>query len=161
MRSKKIGNKTASSIYNQYNQYRTLEFTMNQLHIKGTSYSYGMDLSESKTVTRKIVFENTSTYEQYEYNLGSITNGLYAVGTTLGDNLDKTRAWFDQTIDISNLPKGNYAIYITNEANISDYGELNELLLRDVSKITATINQKNYSFAVNKEKRYRIELNVK
>ena len=52
---------------------------------------------------------------------------------------DKTRAWFDKTIDISNIKEGNYAIYITNKSNLEDYGELNELLLRDLSYIKATI----------------------
>ena len=65
------------------------------------------------------------------------------------------------TIDISNIKAGTYAIYITNKSNIEDYGELNELLLRDLSSIKATINGKTYSFTVNKEQRYRIELNVK
>ncbi len=160
VRSKAIGEKTALSKYNQYNQYRALEFVNNQLHIKGTAYSYGMNLAESASVTRKIVFENTKTYEKYEFDLGSITNGMYEVGTTLGDNLDKTRAWFDANIDISKLSKGNYAIYIYNQANIKDYGELNELLQRNVSKVTTTIQGKKYSFEVDKSQRYRLELNV-
>ena len=161
IRSEKIGDKTANSTYNIYNQYRTLEFTNNKLHLKGTSYSYGMNLGLNSNVERKIVFENTSTYTKYSYNLGSITNGLYTVGGTLGDKLDKTKAWFDNTIDISNIPKGNYAVYITNKANISDYGELNEILGRDLSNVKLTINSKNYTFSINKDKRYRIELNVK
>lgn len=160
IRSKKIGDKTAQSTYNQYNQYRTFEFANNKLHLKGTSYSYGMNLAANATIDRKIIFENTTTHEQYVYNLGSITNGLYEVGTTLGDKLNKTRAWFDASIDISNIPKGNYAIYISNKANISDYGELNELLQRDLSKVKIKLNNKNYSFKVNKDLRYRIELNV-
>ena len=160
IRTNLIGEKTASSKYNQYNQYRTLEWKDNKLHIKGTAYSYGMDLSENSSVTRKLILENTSTYEQYSYDLGSITNGLYEVGTTLGDNLSKTRAWFDANLDLSNVPKGKYVIYISNSANIKDYGELNEVLLRDVSKIKATINQKEYQFLVNKNQRYRIELNI-
>ena len=161
IRSEKIGNKNATSYYNQYNQYRKLEFTNNKLHIMGNSYSYGMDLSKSKEVERKIVFENTTTFEKYTYDLGYIDNGLYTVGSTLNDNFDKTRAWFDKTIDISNIKAGNYAIYITNKSNIEDYGELNELLLRDLSGIKTTINGKEYSFSTNKDKRYRIELNVK
>ena len=120
-----------------------------------------MNLGSNAQVERKIVFENTSTYTKYSYNLGSITNGLYTVGGTLGDKLDKTKAWFDNTIDISNIPKGNYAVYITNKANISDYGELNEILGRDLSNVKLTINNKNYTFSINKDNRYRIELNVK
>ena len=161
VRTNKVGNKNATSYYNQYNQHRKLEFTNNKLRIMGNSYSYGMDLSKSKDVERKIIFENTKTFEKYTYDLGYIDNGMYAVGNTLNDNFDKTRAWFDKTIDISNIKEGNYAIYITNKSNIEDYGELNELLLRDLSSIKATINGKTYSFSVNNSQRYRIELNVK
>ena len=161
VRTDKIGNKNATSYYNQYNQHRKLEFTNNKLRIMGNSYSYGMDLSTSKNIERKIIFENTKTFEKYSYDLGYIDNGMYPVGNTLNDNLDKTRAWFDKTIDISNIKSGTYAIYITNKSNIEDYGELNELLLRDLSTIKTTINDKEYSFSVNKTKRYRIELTVK
>ena len=161
IRTKKIGDKTASSMYNQYNQYRQLEFIDSKLHIMGNSYSYGMDLSLTTNVERKIIFENQETYDNYEYDLGSITNGLYSVGKTLGDNLDKTKAWFDSTIDISNLPKGTYTIYISNKSNISDYSELSEKLLRDLSDVKETINNKEYSFTINKKQRYRIEMNIK
>ncbi len=160
IRSEKIGTKTASSVYNMYNQYRKLEFTNNKLHLKGTSYSYGMNLALNANVNRKIIFENTDNYKKYIYDLGSITNGLYKVGANLGDNLDKDRAWFDNEIDISNIPVGNYAIYISNTSNISDYGELNEILGRDLSDVIVKINNKTYSFEVNTDNRYRIELNV-
>ena len=120
-----------------------------------------MNLSASSNVDRKIVFENTSTYNKYSYDLSSITNGLYSVGATLGDNLDKARAWFDNSIDISNIEVGDYAIYISNVSNISDYGELNEILGRDISNIKSTINNKEYSFSINRDNRYRIELHVK
>lgn len=160
VRSEKISEKTATSTYNQYNQYRALEFIDKKLHLKGTSYSYGMNLASSSKVERTLIFENVSNYKKYKYDLGSITNGMYKVGATLNDNLDKTRAWFDSNIDISNIPKGKYAIYISNKANISDFGELNELLQRDVSNEKLQINNKEYSFTVNKDKRYRIELNV-
>ena len=161
IRSEAIATKTANSSYNIYNQYRKLEFMNNKLHIKGTSYSYGMDLSINSKVERKIIFENISTYKKYSYDLGSITAGLYTVGATLDDNLSKDRAWFDSNIDISNIPKGNYAIYISNVSNISDYGELTEILERDLSNVKLEINDKSYTFNVNKNNRYRIELAVK
>ena len=161
VRSEAIATKTANSSYNIYNQYRKLEFMNNKLHIKGTSYSYGMDLSINSKVERKIIFENTNTYKKYSYDLGSITAGLYTVGATLDDNLSKDRAWFDSNIDISNIPKGNYAIYISNVSNISDYGELTEILERDLSNVKLELNDKTYTFNVNKNNRYRIELAVK
>ena len=160
VRTNKIGSKSANSVYNQFNQYRTFKFENNKLHIKGTSYSIGMNLADKQNVQRKIIFENTSSYARYEFDLGSITNGMYQVGTTLNDGLSKTRAWFDSYIDISSIPKGNYAIYIVTVSNISDYGELTELLFRPLDDVVLQSNNKKYSFKVNDKLRYRIEMNV-
>ncbi len=161
VRSEKLGDKTAKSTYNIYNQYRILEFTNNKLHIKGTSYSYGMDLSKNSNVERKIIFENTTTYQKYTYDLGSTDQGLYQAGTTLGDNKSKDKAWFDANIDITNIPIGKYVIYVSTTSNISDYGEFTEALGRDVSKVKMIANNKTYSFSLAKDKRYRLELEVK
>ena len=160
IRKENIGEKTATSTYNQYNQYRIFNFENNKLRIMGTSYSLGMNLAKDVKVERKIVFENTKTYKKYTYDASSITNGLYKVGTTLNDNLDKTRAWFDTSMDLSNLERGVYAIYITTSSNISDYGELTELLFRSLDDVKLTTNGKSYSFRINKDLRYRIELIV-
>ena len=160
VRDTKLAEKTTNSVYNEYNQYRTLEFKDENLHIMGTSYSIGMDLNTSATVERKIIFEETTTFEKYEYDLGSISSGLYEVGTTLGDSLSKDRAWFDATIDITNIPKGEYAIYISTVANVKDYSELNELLFRSLDSVVLETNDLKYSFRINQDLRYRIELIV-
>lgn len=160
IRTEKIASKTADSVYNQYNQYRTFAFEDNKLHIKGTSYSLGMDLALTAKVERQIIFENTTTFKKYTYDLDSITDGLYQVGATLEDGYDKTRAWFDKKIDISNIPKGNYAIYLATKSNISDFGELTELLLRSLDDVVLEKNHRTYSFKVREDLRYRVELNV-
>lgn len=160
IRSEEIADKTATSTFNQYNQFRTFKFENNKLRIMGTSYSIGMDLSKDAKVERKIIFENIKTYKKYTYDASSITNGLYQVGTTLNDGFDKTRAWFDTSIDLSKLEKGCYAIYISTKSNVSDYGELTELLFRSLDDVVLEQNNKKYSFKVNKDLRYRIELVV-
>ena len=158
VRSEKIADKTSDSTYNHYTQYRKLEFNDNKLNIKGVAYSYNMDLSENINVDRKIIFENINNFKKYKYDISSTTDGLYKVGTNLEDNKDKTRAWFDSSFDISNMDKGVYAIYIYTKSNIEDYAELNDILLRDLSNTKKEINNKKYSFRINNNKRYRIEL---
>ena len=75
--------------------------------------------------------------------------------------IKKPLAWYDSNIDISSLPKGKYAIYVTNKSNISDYGELSDVLLfTDFSKANGTINGKKYSLYLNDKVRYRVELKV-
>ena len=160
IRSKKIADKTANSVYNQYTQYRTFAIEDNKLHIKGTAYSIGMNLAESEKVNRQIIFENQENYKTYSYDLGSITDGMYKVGATLNDGLDKTRAWFDSTIDISNIPKGTYTIYIATKSNVSDYSELTELLSRNLDDVVLNTDGKTYSFTIDTNERYRIEMNV-
>ncbi|MCI8778151.1 MAG: SH3 domain-containing protein [Bacilli bacterium] len=161
VRNNTLANKNSSYMYNQYDTYRAFEFVDNKLHLKGLSYSYGADLNKDAKVERKIIFENKETYQTFTYDLGSITNGLYPAVLPADDNLDKTRAWYDNTIDISNIPVGEYVIYVTTKANITDIAEFTEKLGRKLDSVTTTINGKKYSFIINYNKGNRIELIVK
>ena len=120
-----------------------------------------MDLSNNKNVERNIIFENKQTYKTYKMSLGSITNGNYKVILPVDDKLDKTRAWYDANIDISEIPKGEYVIYISTKSNISYISEMKEKLSRSLDNVVKTINNKIYSFSINKERGNRIELIVK
>ena len=119
-----------------------------------------MDLSTNKKVERTLIFENKESYERHEYDLGSITNGLYKVALPESDNLDKTRAWYDATIDITNIPKGKYKLYITTTSNVTDYSEFTDNLGRDLSTKKITIDDKTYQFSLNINEGNTIELEV-
>ena len=161
IRNSKIGTKETSAFTNQYSMFEELDFTNdNKLHIKAASYSVGVDMGINRNVDRKVIFENTRTFDKYEFNVGYIDNGPFEIQLITSDSFGKNRAWFNKELDLSNIPKGNYAIYISNNSNISDYGEFNELLLRPITNKQVTINSKKYSLKVNNSERYRIELNV-
>mgnify|MGYP002797168342 CR=1 FL=1 len=161
VRDEKLADKTVSSYYNQFDNFITFEFNDdNTLHLRGMSYSYGMNLSSSANVTRKIIFENENNYKTYVKDLGSVTKGDYEAPLPVSDGLDKTRAWYDKNIDISDIPKGTYAIYITTSANVTDISEFTEKLGRSLDDVKATINGKKYSFDVNFSKNSRIEMKV-
>ena len=160
VREKETPIKTVGSYYNQYDVWRIFEFTDNKLHLKGASYSYGMNLAKDQSVSRTLIFENKDTYETYTYDIGSITNGLYTVALPESDNLDKTRAWYDVTLDITNLPKGKYKLYMTTSSNVTDYSEFTDNLGRDLSQKKITIGDKNYQFSLNQEEGNSIELEV-
>ena len=160
IRDNELAKKTASSYYNQYDTVRTLEFNNNKLHIKGLTYSYGMNLSNDKIITRKIIFENQKTYKTYRYDLDYTLEGLYEAILPDDDNLSKEKAWYDKTIDLKEIPKGTYTIYITTSANITDISELPNSLNKDYSKIKTTIDNKKYSFDTNFDRDSRIELIV-
>ena len=78
----------------------------------------------------------------------------------LNHRLDKTKAWYDNSIDISDIPKGNYVIYITTSSNITDISYFTEKLGRSLDDVTTTMNGKKYSFSINMNKGNRIELVV-
>lgn len=159
IRDSLIGEKTSNSKYNINNEYSTINFVNNNLVIKGASHIIGGDYADGTNVSRKLILENIETFEQISYDIGSITNGDYKVELRVPDGFDKTRAWFETNIDISNLSKGTYVIYIATSSNLSDYGELQDIFSRKINE-SMTIGDKHYTFSVNKEKRYRIELNV-
>lgn len=152
--------KTVGSYYNQYDVWRTFEFVNDKLHLKGASYSYGMDLGSSVSLTRNIIFENQENYQTYTYSLGSITNGMYTVALPVSDGYDKTRAWYDAMIDISDLPKGTYTIYISTSSNVRDISEFTDILGRSLEDKKIVINKKNYQFRLNLDKGNIIELIV-
>ena len=160
VRDEAIADKNSSYIYNQYTKYTNFEFSDNYLYLRGNSYSYGMNLSKDTKVTRNIIFEEKTTYKKYTKALDSITNGNYQVFLPVDDNLDKTKAWFDKKIDISDIPVGEYVIYITTSSNIADYSEFTEKLGRSLDSVKKTINGKNYSFSINLSKGNRIEMKV-
>ncbi len=159
VRDELLASKTASYSFNQYDTYRVLEFNDNKLDIMGHTATYGMNLSSS--VNREIIFENKDTYDIYRYDLGSTNEGLYDVTLPVDDYLSKEYAWYDATLDISNIPVGEYVIYVTTTSNIVDIAELTEKLGRDLSTVELDIDGKNYTFNINREKGNRIELIVK
>ena len=154
-----ISNKNTPTKDNMINQYQDIKLENGNLVISGSSFNVGGDYSKNAKVERKIVFEDTKTFKRSTYDLGYIDNGEYKITLLVPDNKDKTRAWFSNKIDISNLEKGTYAIYIHTIANVDDASELNDIFARSINS-KMTINGKNYSLKVNKDQRFRIELVV-
>lgn len=159
VRKTKIGNKNTNSRYNISNEYSTIEFKDNKLVIRGASHIIGGDYSKTTDVKRKMIFENISNLKLKSFDIGSITDGDYKIELRAPDGKDKTRAWFETNIDISDFDKGTYSIYISTESNVADYGELQDIFANKITT-TTTINEKTYSFKVDKENRYRIVLVV-
>ena len=157
-----ITNYNTSILYNMYNQYYKIEFSGFNLKIKGTSHSYKGNYSLKSNVERQIIFENINTFAKKEFDLGYITNGDYKVSLAVSDGFDKTKAWYDKTIDISSLEPGRYAIIIrTKTDNIDDYGELYDYMWSNINFTTTYDNNgKKYNAKIvrNNSIRMRLEL---
>ena len=163
VRDELLGLKETSTDSNQYSYIENIELNDDKLHIRGASYSVNVDMRPGVTLDRKIIFENIDTFKKYTFDLGYLNSGTYDINLVAADNFGKEKklAWYEKNLDISDLPKGKYAIYITNKSNISDYGELSDVLFADLSKASGTINGKKYRFYLNEDLRNRIELEIK
>ncbi|MFI3307198.1 MAG: SH3 domain-containing protein [Mycoplasmatota bacterium] len=159
VREEKIADKTTSSNYNLITEYTTINFDDNNLVINGAAHSVGADLSSSTDVTRYMYFEEINSFKTYNFDIGSTTNGLYEIQLRVSDGYDKTRAWFETSIDVSDIEIGTYSIYVSNDSNVSDYGELQDIFSRNIAA-TTTIDGKTYTLKVDTENRYRILLIV-
>lgn len=162
IRSKKLGIKETSYDVNQYSLIQNISFVGDKLHIIAATYSVGLDMRKATPLSRELIFENIDTFNQKRIEVGSLSTPVFPIKLISADEFGqkKDRAWFDKIIDISDLDKGTYAIYVTNNSNISDYGELYDVLFADLSNASKTINGKKYSFVLNEAKRNRIELIV-
>ena len=138
------------------NEIEKIKFQNNKLYIQGFSYNYNGIYDNQSAITRKIIMENEATYEQTTIDLGS-TKGPYTLNTK--DKKDKTYAWYEKEIDITNLEKGTYTILIyTKTGNAEDYGELSDMF-GEVNE-TTTINNKTFTIQYNGDRQNRIELKV-
>ena len=160
VRTNSLGTKTATTRYNMSNSYSLIEFKNNKLHVRGTSHIINGDYSKVQKVERYLIFENTKTFEVKKFNIGSITNGDYDVVLRASDGKDKTRAWFDAEIDVNDFEVGTYNIYINTISNLADVDELADIFNNKI-KATYEYDDKVYSFVVDKENRYRIQMIVK
>lgn len=157
VRDELISLDTPKSTDPMYNFFTNISLNNNNLTIKGTSHSYGVSFGINDNVERKLILENTTTFQRFTFDLGSITNGDYQVTLAVSDNLDKTRSWYNKTIDLSSVTTGNYVLYIENTVNnVSYYGEIIDASYTDFSKI----NNANYKFKRNDDIRLRLELSV-
>ena len=149
---------TANTFRNMVNNYDDISFVGNNIKLVGTSYNYDGTYNNELNITRELILENNTTFKQYKYNLGSTNKGSYTVTST--DNKSKEFAWFNKEIDVSELPKGEYTIYIyTKTIDSEDYGELTDIF-QSINKAETTINNKKYSVVLNKNNNNRIELIV-
>lgn len=164
IRNKEIGLKETSAFTNQYSYLDDISLKDGVLYLKGASYSSGIDMRKGSTLTRNIVFENEDNYDIYKFNLGYLESGPYTISLYGNDRFgkDKELAWYEKNIDLKDIPKGSYVIYITNKSNISDYGELKDMLmLGDYTKTKEEYDGKKYEITLNKKVRYRVELTIK
>ena len=145
----------AVSLTNQmYNYFETLSLSGNKLNILGLSYNYGTAFD--KNTSRVMILENTSTFKRYEYNLATTNKGLYKVELRRSDKLSKEYAWYNGDIDLSNLEKGTYAVYIkTTVGNYTNYGEL-----QDIGYYTFP-SSNNIVISRVDAKRMRVEITIK
>ncbi|MBR3210692.1 MAG: DUF5011 domain-containing protein [Bacilli bacterium] len=146
--------KEAPTYRNMINDYEEIKFQNNKLYLEGYSYNYGGLYSSQFTITRKLILENTKTYQQTVLDLGC-KKGPYTLTST--DKLDKTYAWYEKAIDLSNLEKGTYSLQVyTKTSNAEDYGEITDMF--EILNETTTINGRTYKITYNKEKMDRLEL---
>ena len=156
IRNKLYTTSEAPTSRNMANGYEEVSFKNNKLYMYGYSYDIDGVYDKQLSINRKLVLETTSTYTQTEYDLGS-TKGPFTIETL--DKKDKTYAWFEKEIDVSNLEKGTYTLLIyTKTSNAENYDELPDRFR--LINSTATINNKKYTVKYNKDRQNRVELKV-
>ena len=147
----------APTYRNMVNEYEVIRFQNNKLHIQGYSYNYNGLYSDQLSINRKLIIENTTNYSQIVNDLGS-AKGPYTLNTK--DKVDKTYAWYEKEIDISNLEKGIYTLQVyTKTSNAEDYGEISDMFEELNEQVT--INGKEYKITYNPNRQNRLELIIK
>ena len=156
-----LSDKVTPTTDDMYNQYYSIELKDGYLNLVGTSHNVGGNYSDTSNIERNIVITNSITMEnKIRVNASLLDEKPYTVSLRVSDNKDKTNAWYKSSIDVSNLEKGTYIIYVrTKTDEVDDYGEVYDILFTNINT-TMTINDKKYFIRRNDEKRFRLELIV-
>lgn len=156
VRDKLYTTSEAPTSRNMVNGYEEVLFKNNKLYLYGYSYDINGVYDKQSSITRKLLLENTTTYNQTTLDLGS-AKGPFTIETL--DKKDKTYAWFEKELDISNLEKGTYTLLIyTKTSNAENYDELQDRFR--LINSTITINNKKFTIKYNKDRQNRVELIV-
>ena len=142
------------------NRGKTFE-EINNLTRNGATVEQMKDILSSYHIDREIIITNVDTMkDEIRTKTELLEDKPYSVSLRVSDNLDKTNAWYKSKIDVSNLEKGRYVIYVkTKVKEVDDYGEVNDILFTDI-KTTMTSNNKKYTILRNDNRRFRLELIV-
>lgn len=155
-----ISNVVNNNQSNMINNYKSLTIKDNKLEIMGVSYNIGTDYSEKVDVSRNIILENIETHKRFTYNVGSFVGS--DIELNVSDGFSRKKAWFNASINLNDIPTGDYIIYVqTIAGKTNDFGELNDIFLKKLDQLTTKVNGKTISLSLNIAKRFRIELHVK
>lgn len=162
VRDEKIENKQTDAADIQYTYIKDASLKDNILNIHFAAYSVGVDMRKTTTVKRKVILENMETFARKIIEV-PVTTGPFTLQLLQADafGLSKINAWSKVNIDVGKLTKGDYRIYVTSDSNITDYGEMNDVLFADLTKANGTIDGKKISLSLNENLRNRIELHIK
>lgn len=156
-----ISNVNNPTIDNMYNQVYDISLSDDKLNIQASSHNVKGNYANDQNVIREIYLENIKTKKiAKKYDVGSITNGPYVISLKVSDGYSKTRAWYKTSLDLKDLDVGTYSIIVrTKTGNIDDYGELYDVLFKEIAQNSTSGNRK-YSISRNNNIRYRIELKI-
>lgn len=162
IRNEKIENKQTDAANIQYTYIKDASLKGNTLSINFAAYAVGLDMRKTTTVKRKVIVENMETFKRETFDV-PVTSGPFTLQLLQADafGLNKINAWSKVDIDVSKFVKGSYRIYVTNASNITDYGELNDVLFADLKDASGEIDGKKISLFLNENLRNRIELHIK
>lgn len=147
----------APTYRNMINDFDTITFQNNKLYFLGYSYNYAGTYSNSKEIKRTLILEKQENYKHNLIDLGS-TKGPYDIISK--DNKEKTYAWYEKEIDLSNLEKGTYSLQIyTKTLDAEDYGEITDAF-GSFKTQEIKIDDKTYKIRINKNRENRVELIV-
>ena len=94
IRESLITTSTSNTYRNMINNYDDISFVDKELKLVGTSYNYGISYEQNSVLERSVIFEETTSFKQYKFDLGSTNKGSYDVLTS--DNKNKDFVWYDK-----------------------------------------------------------------
>lgn len=136
---------------------RSISFDNNKLNVKGVGAITGLNFTYKTDVKHQLVLVD---YKDESNNLVFDINTIDSNGYDLNDGYDYKYTGFDASIDLKDLPLGNYGLMIKVINGQYSFEKYLSSVRANYNSIQFLNNDVNYHLSCNQLYSYRIELDV-
>ena len=132
--------------------FEKMNYNNNIIEIAGFMAITGMNNSKIDNISHRLIVKDDNSDTEYVYNLERWIDG-YPFEMTNSDEAktyDYSGGWFKGNIDFSNLPQGDYKLYIeVSNGNYKSRTNFNNLFFKDMVRKITLPNKKGILFSMN------------
>lgn len=145
--------------------FESMDYSNNLLNVSGYLAITGQNNNKNSIINHRLIFKNVDSNVEYFYSLNKWIDKVPFEMSNSDEKIkyDYSGGWFKGSIDISNLPSGDYQVIIEmDNGKEKTRTNFNNLFFKDMVRKITLSNGKGFNFQMNYyEKSVPLEVSVR